>query len=150
MTEERTPYEQAIIELSENREYSAVDLDNARAGMRNIELLCHSLAREAGWWDEYIEMPEQYRKHFIAGKMALSHSEVSESLEGFRKNLLDDHLPHRQMVEVEIADAIIRLFDLGGALGLDIARALIEKLAYNTQRPDHKPEARAAEGGKSL
>ena len=68
---------------------------------------------------------------------------------GHRKNLMDDKLPHRKMLEVEIADAIIRLFDLGGALNLDIGGAIGEKLAYNAHRPDHKPEARAAAGGKA-
>lgn len=50
----------------------------------------------------------------------------------------------------ELADTIIRIMDLAGALQLDVAGAIIEKLAYNQQRPDHKKEAREAEGGKSL
>ncbi|QJI53015.1 hypothetical protein XccvBFoX4_gp61c [Xanthomonas phage FoX4] len=119
-------------------------------GFHYIQKNCHDLARLSGWWAEYDNMPEQYRKHFIAGKLALVHSEVSEGLEGFRKNLMDDHLPHRSMLEVELADAVIRIFDIAGALDLDIGGAAIEKLAYNQQRADHKPEARAAEGGKSL
>lgn len=116
----------------------------------DMQFHAHALARVSGWWEEYDAMPLVSRKHFIAGKMALVHSEVSEGLEGFRKSLMDDHLPHRPMVEVEMADAIIRILDLAGALNLDVAGALIEKLAYNQRRPDHKPEARAAEGGKSL
>lgn len=31
---------------------------------------------------------------------------------------MDDHLPHRKMGEVELADALIRLLDFGGAYGL--------------------------------
>ena len=71
------------------------------------------------------------------------------SLEGHRKGLQDDHLPHRPMVEVELADALIRIGDLAGALDLDVAGAVREKLAYNKQRADHKPENRQAAGGKA-
>jgi hypothetical protein len=71
-------------------------------------------------------------------------------MEGYRKGLMDDKLPHRKMIEVELADAVIRCFDLAGALGLDLAGAMAEKLAYNAMRADHKPENRAAEGGKKF
>lgn len=111
---------------------------------------CHARAFSAGWWDEYVAMSPEHRKHFIAGKIALVHSEVSEALEGFRKDKMDDHLPHRPGVEVEFADAIIRILDLSGQMGLDVAGALVEKVEYNSRRPDHTREARAAKGGKSL
>jgi len=38
-------------------------------------------------------------------------SEIIEAFEAFRKNLKDDKLPHRDGIEVELADAIIRLLD---------------------------------------
>jgi hypothetical protein len=120
------------------------------AGIAALVLVSHHLADRSGWWDEYNAMPEEYRKHFIAAKIALVHSEISEGLEGFRKNEMDQHLPHRRAIEVEFADAFIRMGDMAGALGLDIAGAIIEKLAYNQQRKDHTREHREAEGGKSL
>ncbi len=70
-------------------------------------------------------------------------------MEGHRKSLKDDHLPHRDMAEVELADAVIRIFDLAGAMNYDMGGAIAEKLAYNAQRADHKPEVRAAAGGKA-
>jgi NTP pyrophosphatase (non-canonical NTP hydrolase) len=82
--------------------------------------------------------------------IALIHSEVSEALEGQRKNKQDDHLPHRKAIEVELADAIIRICDTAGYLGLDLGGAYVEKLAYNAQRADHKLENRAAPGGKAF
>lgn len=80
--------------------------------------------------------------------MMLIVTEVAEAKEGHRKSKMDDHLPHRQSVEVELADALIRIADLAGALGLDLGGATVEKLAYNANRPDHKIENRKAENGK--
>lgn len=81
--------------------------------------------------------------------LCLIHSEISEAMEGHRKNLMDDKLPHRKMLEVELADAMIRIFDLAGAHGMDLGGAIVEKLAYNSTRADHKKENRLADGGKA-
>lgn len=47
-------------------------------------------------------------------------SELSEGLEALRKDLMDDHLPHRKGIEVELADAAIRLLDYSAGFDLDI------------------------------
>lgn len=52
---------------------------------------------------------------------ALIVSEVVEALEGERKNLMDDKLPHRKMAEVEMADAFIRILDLAGGYDIDLS-----------------------------
>jgi NTP pyrophosphatase (non-canonical NTP hydrolase) len=75
-------------------------------------------------------------------------SEIAEAMEGDRKSLMDDHLPHRKMLEVELADAVIRIMDLAGREGLDLGGAMMEKLDYNSKRLDHKLENREKEGGK--
>lgn len=126
--------------------------DYANAGHAGAALaeICHKESKNAGWWQEYYDMPDQYKKYFLATKLGLIHSEASEAFEGLRKGKLDDHLPTRLAAEVELADLAIRLFDLAGALGMDIGGAIAEKMAYNAQRADHKPEARAAAGGKSF
>lgn len=103
--------------------------------------VCAGVAKETGW-DE--------KKREMGTKLCLVHSEVSEAMEGYRKDLNDDHLPHRKMFEVELADAVIRIFHIAGEQGLDLGGALTEKLIYNTQREDHKPEVRASEGGKKF
>ncbi|MGE3404362.1 MAG: hypothetical protein AB7K63_17355 [Vicinamibacterales bacterium] len=41
-------------------------------------------------------------------------TELAEALEGDRKGLMDDKLPHRPMPEVELADAYIRVLDIAG------------------------------------
>ena len=48
-----------------------------------------------------------------------------------------------------LADAVIRIFDLAGAYGMDLGGAIAEKLAFNQSRPDHKLAARMADGGKA-
>ena len=85
----------------------------------------------------------------FSNKLMLIVSEVAEAMEGDRKGLKDDKLPHRDMREVELADAVIRIFDLAGGYGLDLKGAITEKLEYNQRREDHKLQARANEGGKS-
>ncbi len=110
---------------------------------------CHGASKAAGWWNDLeTGAPLVDRPHVVGEKLMLIVSEVSEAMEGHRKGLADDKLPHRTMVEVELADAVIRIADLAGALGLDLGGAIAEKLAYNQQRPDHKPENRKADGGK--
>ena len=123
---------------------------------------CHGESYRAGWWTDLksgqdiaamIAEPQEHERAYaaalVAQKLMLIVSEVSEAMEGHRKGLMDDKLPHRSMIEVELADAVIRIADLAGALDLDLGGAIFEKLAYNAQRADHKPEARAAAGGKA-
>lgn len=117
---------------------------------------CHGLAESAGWWKD-LETGEDVRswskKHldnWVSAKLMLVVTEVAEAMEGHRKGIKDDKLPHRGMLEVELADAIIRILDLAGGLNLDVTGAIIEKLAYNMTRADHKPENRMAAGGKSI
>jgi NTP pyrophosphatase (non-canonical NTP hydrolase) len=80
--------------------------------------------------------------------MMLIVSEIAEAMEGERKNLMDDKLPHRLMAEVELVDALIRIFDYAGAHEYDLQGAYEEKMAFNAKREDHKHEARLRAGGK--
>ncbi len=117
--------------------------------LNNVRGIIHKMNDDMGWWSD-LKTGESLKTNdlFVASKLLMIHSEISEATEAHRKGLKDDKLPHRSGLEVELADAMIRIFDLAGALDLDIGWAIIEKLAYNQQRADHKVENRAADGGK--
>ena len=117
--------------------------------LRELQDKCHRVSAEAGWWDDWDES-NNISKYIIAAKLALIHSEISEAMEGYRKSSMDDHLTHRKNMEVELADAVIRILDLAGAMDYDIESAIHEKMAYNANRPDHKLENRAKKGGKKF
>lgn len=119
----------------------------AAAG-KHLTDACHGAAFRSGWWTDLKTGADQRNANNVPEKLMLIVSEVAEGMEGHRKNLKDDKLPHRDMLEVELADAVIRIFDLAGAKGMDLGGAISEKLAFNAQRADHKPENRAADGGK--
>lgn len=120
------------------------------SGISALQEACHTASSKSGWWND-IHTGERLieRPHVVAEKLCLIHSEISEAMEGHRKNLMDDKLPHRKAIEVELADAVIRIADLCGALNLDLAGAVLEKMSFNAVRPDHKVENRKAEGGKA-
>lgn len=113
----------------------------------NLANQVHMIHVSIGWWHDSNGQPLDRN---VGELIALTHSEVSEWMEGERKDLMDDKLPHRKMAEVEIADAIIRMLDFAGAAGYDVGGAIAEKLKFNLHREDHKRENREAEGGKQF
>lgn len=119
---------------------------------RYLQDTCHGYAAQAGWWScpktGEPSTPEYIKNTLVPQKLLLIHSEISEACEADRKGTKDSHLPERDGVEVELADAVIRIFDLAGALGYDLGAAIAEKMEYNARRNDHKLAARAAAGGK--
>ena len=110
--------------------------------------------KAVGWWDD----PDRC----IYQTLQLVSTEIAEATEGERKDLMDDHLPHRKMGEVELADTLTRILDLGGRykwtflLGapymamLDEISSIAGKLQYNKTRADHKRENREKPGGKTF
>lgn len=134
------------------------NLDHAEvadSGQR-LQYYCHGIANGAGWWidtdtgEDVRTWPKKFLNLWIASKLMLTVTELAEGMEGLRKDLPDDKLPHRRMLEVEMADTVIRVFDLAGGLGFNLGEAIAEKIAFNLQRPDHKLENRVAAGGKSI
>ena len=109
---------------------------------------CHHRAYNNGWWHDPKTGLGTSRP--VPELLCLIHSEISEALEGYRKDLMDDHIKTRKMVEVELADALIRICDMAKGIGMDLPGAVLDKLKYNDQRADHKIENRAKDGGKKI
>ena len=115
----------------------------------------HQNARDKGWYNQRDALIEAARKMgslqlvafaenvLAASMIALEHSELSEGLEGIRKELADDHIPSFTMEEAEAADAIIRIFDRAENRGLRLGLAIVAKMRYNATRPQ-------LHGGKKL
>ena len=142
--------------------------------------LFHGANREAGWWDRTPEQKEAMELsdklvsenpdgasdtmmsaigllHTIGSKerdpltmQILMISEIIEAMEGIRKNLMDDHLPHWNMEHMEMADVFLRLVDYCGGRNIDLGNAVCEKATYNIVRADHKKENRDKENGKKF
>lgn len=134
-------------------EETMMSIAEAGATLMNI---CYGAANQSGWWidtdtgEDVRKWPKKYFDLWVSAKLMLITTETSEAMEGHRKNLMDDKLPHRPMLETELADTVIRVFDLAGGLGLNLGDAIAEKLRFNSTRADHKIENRVKEGGKSI
>lgn len=100
------------------------------------------------WWQN-LDTKEPIKRN-KGELLMLIVSEIAEAMEGERKNLMDDKLPHRKMAEVELADAIIRILDYSEGFGYDIQGAFAEKMQFNAVREDHTHEARKIAGGKQF
>jgi len=95
----------------------------------------HKTAKEHGWWDDVdIEDP-----NVVSSKICLMHSELSEALEEVRSGNEDlyykpDNPNKPEGMVVELADAVIRIMDLCGAMDLDLEEAMQIKAVYNDTR----------------
>ena len=135
-----------------------LDQDLIASAASELQHYCHGQAHYNGWWTDLgtgqdmrsSGYPKLSPTKNVGELLCLVHSEVSEAMEGHRKLLMDDKIPTRTMLEVELADAVIRCFDISGGLGLDIAGAIAEKLAYNGKRADHQIKNRREANGKKF
>lgn len=74
----------------------------------NVEAERVHIANKKWWVDIHTGEPIQRDKGDL---LMLIVTELAETMEGARKNLMDDHLPQYPMEHVEIIDAFIRTLD---------------------------------------
>lgn len=131
------------------------------AHLSDIAEECHHTAVTKGWWSQPANFGE---------KLMLVVSELAEALEEWRNghepnetyyptttsgyidsdsdqfiNWSDDNRPlfKPEGVPIELADTIIRMFDICGFYKIDIEAAILEKMAYNDKRPYRHGNKRA-------
>lgn len=130
----------------ENR--PVVENEETKNAVETMINACHNRAYNNGWWHDPVSGEPVQRS--VGDLLCLIHSEISEGFESYRRNRKDAHLPQYEGLHVELADAVIRIFDMAGGLGIDLSTIIVDKLTYNDNRADHKRGNRAAEGGKKL
>jgi NTP pyrophosphatase (non-canonical NTP hydrolase) len=138
-----------MAQIANSMQFFKYDLNPADASaqmLNEFAKLCRH-ANDKWWKDPATDEPLQRNR---AELLMLIVSELAEAMEGERKNLMDDKLPHRRMAEVELADALIRIFDYAAGFGYDIGGAFVEKMAYNRTRADHASVERLKENGKKF
>lgn len=79
----------------------------------------HNSAKDKGFWDATRPIPEM---------LCLIHSEISEALEADRDG-------DGEMLAEELADAVIRIFDMACGLGINIGEEIAKKHQKNLDRP---------------
>ncbi len=110
-------------------------------------------AEDHGFRDQYRALMTEEQWNGPLGQLVRAsvytsnqHGEASEFWEAFRAGKLNEPcdkvekmktlgLPALTSAEEEIADEIIRALDKAEAHGVDVAKAVAGKMAYNAQRP---------------
>jgi NTP pyrophosphatase (non-canonical NTP hydrolase) len=92
----------------------------------------HKTARDKGWYEEITEQPDVAQD---AMRIALMHEELSEALQGLRKdNPADDKIPTFSSIEAELADVVIRIMDFAEFRGHRVVEAILAKKEMNKGR----------------
>lgn len=121
------PLAEAAVEIRRALGIARVDGSAFKQAIEAMQTEVHATAVEKGWWDT---PPE------LATLLLLIHAEVSEVAEADRRHSpSSDKIPGFSSVEEELADVVIRCFDLAEGKGLRLAEAIEAKARFNKSRP---------------
>lgn len=92
---------------------------------------CHEIAVDKGWYDG--------GDRNVGEALMLIVTEVAEAMEEVRVGRMgtyrDAYSGKPEGFEIEIADILIRIFDLAGFKNIDLDEAVRQKIAFNRTRP---------------
>jgi hypothetical protein len=109
----------------------------------DLAIACHAVANQKGFWDDFkplkglsagdedvlLKFVEHLQEtYMLPVKLMLVVTELGEAVEAHREGDTE-HLGE------EMADVFIRLYDLCGAMGLDIEEEVRRKFLVNMGRP---------------
>lgn len=84
---------------------------------------CYTASKEKGFWENDRNVGEM---------LMLIVSELGEAIEAHRSGKMG--LEEKDTFEDEIADTMIRIFDMCGGLGIDLEKQIEWKMAFNKSR----------------
>ena len=131
------------------REYDASSRYDAvrREGRQTVPEIveaAHANSVAKGFWDDQklavnsTRLDQGLVQRTIPEKLALIHSEVSEALEDYRDGAMVTTVDGNGKpvgFPSELADIVIRVCDLAGALGIDLDAEIAQKMRHNAGRP---------------
>ena len=116
--------------------------------IQDLVLESHAISVSKGWHegDAAVRKGDAYDHNRIAALLMLITTEVAEACECVRDNqfhmFYEADTGKPEGLPSELADVVIRVADLCGALRIDLPNAIEEKLAYNRRR-QHRHGGRA-------
>lgn len=106
--------------------------------IKELQERVHATAVSKGWYEG---VPNAKDPTWIAARLALVHSEVSEALECARDGELERCYKTDQFgnakpegLAPELADVVIRVLDLAASLGIDLEEEIDIKARFNETR----------------
>lgn len=113
-----------------------------KESINELVTAAHDTAIEKGFYDDiyaayaYLDrqgmsaIQQSVKRDFVLSQIAKVGSEVGETVQAIQR-----HGIYAECVEEELADILIRVFDLAGYMEINLGRAVYRKMKINKERP---------------